>query len=88
MQLVFATNNLNKLKEVQALIPPDIQLLSLKERAFVTVRLQKKNTENKALATILFLNQKVTISPLLKWILVQKTILDIVEKPLLNSFLF
>jgi len=31
MQLVFATNNLNKLKEVQALIPPDIQLLSLKE---------------------------------------------------------
>lgn len=31
MQLVFATNNLNKLKEVQALIPKDIQLLSLKD---------------------------------------------------------
>lgn len=31
MQLVFATNNLNKLKEVQALMPKHIQLLSLKD---------------------------------------------------------
>jgi len=31
MQLVFATNNLNKIKEVQALIPKDIKLLSLKD---------------------------------------------------------
>jgi len=31
MQLVFATNNLNKLKEVQSLIPQHIQLLSLKD---------------------------------------------------------
>ncbi len=31
MQLVFATNNLNKIKEVQTLIPKDIQLLSLKD---------------------------------------------------------
>ena len=31
MQLVFATNNLNKLKEVQALIPSQIKLLSLNE---------------------------------------------------------
>ena len=31
MQLVFATNNLNKLNEVQALIPKHIQLLSLKD---------------------------------------------------------
>lgn len=31
MQLVFATNNKNKLKEVQALIPNHIKLLSLKE---------------------------------------------------------
>lgn len=31
MQLVFATNNLNKLKEVQGLIPQHIKLLSLKE---------------------------------------------------------
>lgn len=31
MQLVFATNNLNKLKEVQALIPSHIILLSLKD---------------------------------------------------------
>jgi len=31
MQLVFATNNLNKLKEVQAIIPTNIKLLSLKD---------------------------------------------------------
>lgn len=31
MQLVFATNNLNKLKEVQSLIPSSITLLSLKD---------------------------------------------------------
>ncbi len=31
MKLVFATNNANKLKEVQALLPQNIQLLSLKE---------------------------------------------------------
>ncbi len=31
MQLVFATNNLNKLKEVQGLIPQHITLLSLKD---------------------------------------------------------
>lgn len=31
MQLVFATNNLNKLKEVQTLIPSHIQLLSLND---------------------------------------------------------
>lgn len=31
MQLVFATNNLNKLKEVQSLIPQQITLLSLKD---------------------------------------------------------
>ncbi len=31
MQLVFATNNLNKLKEVQQLIPEHIRLLSLKD---------------------------------------------------------
>ena len=31
MQLVFATNNLNKLKEVQKLIPNHITLLSLKD---------------------------------------------------------
>ena len=31
MKLVFATNNLNKLKEVQKLIPTHIQLLSLKD---------------------------------------------------------
>ncbi|TYA56026.1 non-canonical purine NTP diphosphatase [Formosa maritima] len=31
MQLVFATNNLNKLKEVQRLIPQQIKLLSLQD---------------------------------------------------------
>ena len=33
MQLVFATNNLNKLKEVQSLIPQHIKLLSLSDIA-------------------------------------------------------
>lgn len=31
MKLVFATNNLNKLKEVQEMLPTSIQLLSLKD---------------------------------------------------------
>ena len=31
MLLVFATNNQNKIKEVQALIPDHIRLLSLKD---------------------------------------------------------
>ena len=31
MKIVFATNNLNKLKEVQALVPKNITLLSLKD---------------------------------------------------------
>jgi XTP/dITP diphosphohydrolase len=31
MQLVFATNNHNKIKEVQALLPQEIKLLSLKD---------------------------------------------------------
>ncbi|UAM99530.1 non-canonical purine NTP diphosphatase [Polaribacter litorisediminis] len=31
MKLVFATNNLNKLKEVQEMLPQSIQLLSLKD---------------------------------------------------------
>lgn len=31
MKLVFATNNLNKLKEVQSLVPKHIQLLSLED---------------------------------------------------------
>lgn len=33
MQIVFATNNLNKLKEVEAIIPQHIKLLSLKDIA-------------------------------------------------------
>ena len=31
MELVFATNNINKIKEVQALTPSNIKLLSLKD---------------------------------------------------------
>ncbi|GAL61177.1 non-canonical purine NTP diphosphatase [Algibacter lectus] len=31
MKLVFATNNMNKIKEVQSLIPSEIELLSLKD---------------------------------------------------------
>ncbi|NRR92245.1 non-canonical purine NTP diphosphatase [Winogradskyella undariae] len=33
MQLVFATNNLNKIKEVQAIMPQHIKLISLKDIA-------------------------------------------------------
>ena len=31
MKIVFATNNPNKLKEIQSLIPEEIQIISLKE---------------------------------------------------------
>ena len=31
MKLIFATNNLNKLKEVQQILPSFIELLSLKD---------------------------------------------------------
>ena len=31
MKLVFATNNPNKLSEIQALVPQGIEILSLKE---------------------------------------------------------
>ena len=31
MKLVFATNNMHKLQEVQRLLPPEIELLTLKE---------------------------------------------------------
>ena len=31
IQIVFATNNQNKLKEVQAQLPDEIKLISLKE---------------------------------------------------------
>lgn len=49
MQLVFATNNLNKLKEVQALIPKHIKLLSLKDiGCFEDVPETKKTIEGNA----------------------------------------
>ena len=31
MKLVFATNNINKLSEIRALVSDDIQILSLKD---------------------------------------------------------
>jgi XTP/dITP diphosphohydrolase len=31
MQLVFASNNKNKIKEIQLLVPSDIQILSLED---------------------------------------------------------
>ena len=31
MKLVFATNNLNKLSEIQSLVPEEIEILSLKD---------------------------------------------------------
>lgn len=44
MQLVFATNNLNKLKEVQTLIPNHIKLLSLKDIGCFEDILETQNT--------------------------------------------
>ncbi|WP_179006387.1 non-canonical purine NTP diphosphatase [Winogradskyella forsetii] len=44
MQLVFATNNLNKLKEVQAILPPHIKLLSLADIACVEDIPETQNT--------------------------------------------
>ena len=34
MEIVFATSNINKIKEVKAIIPSHIQLLSLKDIGF------------------------------------------------------
>lgn len=44
MQLVFATNNLNKIKEVQTLIPNQIKLLSLKDIGCFEEIPETKNT--------------------------------------------
>jgi XTP/dITP diphosphohydrolase len=44
MKIVFATNNLNKLKEVQALIPNHIKLLSLKDIEFFEDIPETQNT--------------------------------------------
>ncbi len=44
MKIVFATNNLNKLKEVQALIPNHIKLLSLKDIDFFEDIPETQNT--------------------------------------------
>ncbi|WP_178989067.1 non-canonical purine NTP diphosphatase [Winogradskyella schleiferi] len=44
MQLVFATNNLNKLEEVQTILPPHIKLLSLKDIAWVEDIPETQNT--------------------------------------------
>lgn len=44
MEIVFGTNNLNKLKEVQALIPASIKLLSLKDIGCLEEIPEKQNT--------------------------------------------
>ena len=44
MQIVFATNNLNKLKEVQSLIPNNIKLLSLADIGCVEEVPETQNT--------------------------------------------
>lgn len=50
MQLVFATNNLNKLKEVQSLIPQQITLLSLEDiGCFEDVPETQNNIEGNAI---------------------------------------
>lgn len=59
MQLVFATNNLNKLKEVQSLIPEHITLLSLKDiGCFEDVPETQKTIEGNAIQKAEYIKEK------------------------------
>lgn len=59
MQLVFATNNLNKLKEVQALVPNHIKLLSLKDiGCFEDVPETQTTIEGNAIQKAEFIKQR------------------------------
>ncbi|MBU2938848.1 non-canonical purine NTP diphosphatase [Lacinutrix sp. C3R15] len=59
MQLVFATNNLNKLKEVQSLIPEHITLLSLKDiGCFEDVPETQKTIEGNAIQKAAYIKEK------------------------------
>jgi XTP/dITP diphosphohydrolase len=59
MQLVFATNNLNKIKEVQALIPEHIKLLSLENiGCFEDIPETQKTIEGNAVQKAEFIKNK------------------------------
>ncbi|MFG6686156.1 non-canonical purine NTP diphosphatase [Mariniflexile sp. HNIBRBA6329] len=59
MQLVFATNNLNKLKEVQALIPNHIKLLSLKDiECFEDIPETQNSIEGNAVQKATYIKEK------------------------------
>jgi XTP/dITP diphosphohydrolase len=59
MQLVFATNNLNKLKEVQQMLPSSIELLSLKDiNCFDEVEETEKTLEGNAKLKADYITQK------------------------------
>ena len=58
MQLVFATNNLNKIEEVQPLIPKHIQLLSLKDiGCFEDVPETQNTIEGNALQKVQYIKE-------------------------------
>ena len=58
MKLVFATNNQNKLKEVQALIPSHIKLLSLKDIGCeVDIPETQSTVEGNAMQKALYINE-------------------------------
>lgn len=59
MQLVFATNNLNKLKEVQRLMPQQIKLLSLQDIDCIEDVPETQNTiEGNATQKALYIKEK------------------------------
>lgn len=58
-KLVFATNNLNKLQEVQLLIPENIQLLSLKDiKCFENIPETKETIEDNAVQKAEYIKTK------------------------------
>jgi XTP/dITP diphosphohydrolase len=59
MQIVFATNNLHKLKEVQALIPDNIRLLSLSDIGCIEDIPETQNTiEGNAIQKAAYIKKK------------------------------
>lgn len=59
MQIVFATNNLNKLKEVQALMPSHIKLLSLKDiNCFEDIPETQNTIEGNAIEKATYIKEK------------------------------
>lgn len=59
MQIVFATNNLNKIKEVQALMPEHIKLLSLKDiKCFEDIPETQNTIEGNAIQKATYIKEK------------------------------